>query len=135
MMNPLKYKENQPVSPRRAAWTPERRAAQSARLRAARIWERSTRPRTAAGKSLSRLNALKSGQHTASRRMARATLSLQRKILRKIRITHAQMARYPHIDHTANRLSLLRNQRLTAILMPYILEDLQKRRSLGLAPG
>ena len=43
----------------RAGWSAERRAAQAARLRAAKIWTRSTGPRSAAGKTRSAQNARK----------------------------------------------------------------------------
>ena len=42
-------------------WTAERRAAQAARMRARKPWERSTGPRTDAGKARSRGNATGKG--------------------------------------------------------------------------
>lgn len=42
-------------------WTAERRAAQAARMRARKPWERSTGPRTDAGKKRSRGNAAGKG--------------------------------------------------------------------------
>jgi hypothetical protein len=45
----------------KAGWSPERRARQSARIRALEPWRRSTGPRTEAGKSQSAMNALKHG--------------------------------------------------------------------------
>jgi hypothetical protein len=42
-------------------WTAERRAAQAARMRARKPWERSTGPRTEAGKTRSRGNATGKG--------------------------------------------------------------------------
>jgi hypothetical protein len=42
-------------------WTAERRAAQAARMRARKPWERSTGPRTEAGKARSRGNAVGKG--------------------------------------------------------------------------
>jgi hypothetical protein len=42
-------------------WTAERRAAQAARTRARKPWERSTGPRTDAGKKRSRGNAVGKG--------------------------------------------------------------------------
>ena len=42
-------------------WTAERRAAQAARMRARKPWERSTGPRTEAGKARSSRNATGKG--------------------------------------------------------------------------
>ncbi|MBU0858453.1 MAG: hypothetical protein KJ667_00815 [Alphaproteobacteria bacterium] len=47
-------------------WTPERRAAQSARIRAHRPWEKSTGPRTASGKARAAQNARRSGSYSAT---------------------------------------------------------------------
>jgi hypothetical protein len=41
----------------KAAWTPERRAKQAAVIRRTRPWEKSTGPRTEAGKAASSRNA------------------------------------------------------------------------------
>lgn len=42
-----------------SAWTPERRARQSERIRRVKPWEKSTGPRTVDGKFISSQNALK----------------------------------------------------------------------------
>jgi len=42
-------------------WTPEARARQAERIRERKPWLKSTGPRTDEGKSISRMNALKSG--------------------------------------------------------------------------
>lgn len=55
-------------------WPPERRAAQSARLRAAKIWQKSTGPRTPEGKSVSRQNSCLPGSANDKRRQCKARL-------------------------------------------------------------
>jgi hypothetical protein len=45
-------------------WTPERRAVQSARIRAAKPWLRSTGPRSFSGKRRCRMNGLKHGHRS-----------------------------------------------------------------------
>ena len=71
---------------RNVVWTPERRAAQAARLRANKIWEKSTGPRTAAGRARSRRNAVRHGRRSAAsvafRRELVAALRAQREFLR-----------------------------------------------------
>jgi len=52
-------------------WTAERRARQSAAIRTWRPWERSTGPRSVAGKSRVSLNAWKGGQRQQWRAIAR----------------------------------------------------------------
>ena len=52
-------------------WTPERRAKQSAAIRRWRPWERSTGPRTAAGKARVARNAYKGGTREVLRLLAR----------------------------------------------------------------
>ena len=106
-------------------WPPARRAAQSARLRTARIWERSTGPKTAAGQSRSAQNALRAGRHTASRRLFRRIFRLQRHVMRNLRHLHGFMARFPHLDHTRREETLRRNQHLMALLMPVIIQGMQ----------
>lgn len=46
-------------------WTPERRARAAELIRTWRPWEKSTGPRTDAGKAASRTNALKHGARSA----------------------------------------------------------------------
>ena len=52
-------------------WTPERRAKQSAAIRLWRPWERSTGPRTEAGKARVARNAYKGGTRPMLRLIAR----------------------------------------------------------------
>ncbi|PNG46568.1 hypothetical protein WDL1CHR_04884 [Variovorax sp. WDL1] len=59
-------------------WTPERRARQAAAIRAWRPWEKSTGPRTEAGKAKVSRNADRGGQ--------RAFLREVRKFLRDCRL-------------------------------------------------
>ena len=74
----------------RAGWTLARRGAQSARLRAALLWRRSTGPRTIPGKNIARFNALKHGmRHAAERELIkkiRAALRAQRMFLKIVKL-------------------------------------------------
>jgi hypothetical protein len=56
-------------------WPPERRAQQSARARAEKIWLKSTGPRSQVGKAKSALNSLKHGAY--SREMVRVNRALR----------------------------------------------------------
>lgn len=66
-------------------WTQERRAAQSARLKDLKPWEKSTGPRTKEGKSRSRLNALKHGDRSLLMQRANELLRHQREFMRLAR--------------------------------------------------
>lgn len=66
-------------------WTPERRAAQSARIRAHRPWAKSTGPRAADGKARSSRNAYKHGFRSDAVKTLRALLRLQRAYVRAVR--------------------------------------------------
>ena len=57
-------------------WTPERRAAQAARCRANRPWEKSTGPKTAAGKARCALNSHKHGHRSAEMQTIRHILHM-----------------------------------------------------------
>lgn len=65
-------------------WTPEQRAAQAARIRETKPWEKSTGPRSKAGKKRSSRNAVKHGNRTARIRDAHKALTLQSEFLRLI---------------------------------------------------
>ncbi len=65
-------------------WTPEQRAAAAERIRASKPWEKSTGPRTTAGKKRSSRNAVKHGNRTAIMRDAHKALTLQSEFLRLI---------------------------------------------------
>ncbi len=67
-------------------WTQERRAAQSARLKASKPWKKSTGPKTAEGKSRSRLNALKHGDRSLLMQRANDLLRHQRAFMRLARL-------------------------------------------------
>lgn len=71
-------------------WTPEQRAAQAARLRALRPWERSTGPRTLEGKARSSQNALKNGMSTTFMR------TIMAEVRRQAREDRAQLDRIQH---------------------------------------
>jgi hypothetical protein len=57
-------------------WTTERRAKQSAAIRQWRAWERSTGPRTAAGKARVARNAWKGGKRDLLRTLAQLLKSM-----------------------------------------------------------
>ena len=69
---------------KKQGWTPARRAAQSARMKAAKIWLASTGPRTAAGKARVSQNALKAGAHSAGRRFIHQALNAQARYVRTV---------------------------------------------------
>jgi hypothetical protein len=57
-------------------WTPERRARQAALIHTWRCWERSTGPRTTAGKAVSAQNVI-IGQERKARELAQARRELK----------------------------------------------------------
>ena len=63
-------------------WPPERRLKQSARMRARKIWRRSTGPRTLSGKAISSYNAMKYGSSSAGWRELRRALGVYRRFLK-----------------------------------------------------
>jgi len=62
-------------------WTPEERAKHAAAMRKWKPWEKSTGPKTEAGKAASSQNALTRGLHTAELKRLRKLLALQKKRL------------------------------------------------------
>ena len=64
-------------------WTLERRASQAERIREWRPWERSSGPKTEAGKAVVACNAWKGGTRKVLRELSRA-LSEQREVLRTV---------------------------------------------------
>lgn len=62
-------------------WTPERRAAQAARIRALKPWEKSTGPRTKDGKQRASRNAVKHGGRRAAVRQMELALRHQLEFL------------------------------------------------------
>lgn len=82
-------------------WTPERRAAQAARLRAARIWLKSTGPRSAAGKARSSRNAYKTGAYSAETRLVRAALRAQGRFRRRVALADRLIRQGGRITPTA----------------------------------
>lgn len=75
-----------PGGKKMTTWTQERRAAQSARLKALKPWEKSTGPKTVEGKSRSRLNALKHGERSLLIQRAVDALKHQREFMRLARL-------------------------------------------------
>ena len=67
-------------------WTPERRAAQSERIRALKPWLKSTGPKTRSGKKRSSLNALKHGERTLLAQQAAKALKLHQQFMKEIKI-------------------------------------------------
>ena len=65
-------------------WTPEQRAAQAAHIHATKPWEKSTGPRSKAGKKRASRNAVKQGNRTAALRDAHKALTLHSEFLRLI---------------------------------------------------
>lgn len=63
-------------------WPPERRLRQSARMRAAKIWRKSSGPKTRAGKDKSRMNATKTGRFNAGWQALRRAFSRYRRFLK-----------------------------------------------------
>ena len=59
-------------------WTPERRARQAALIRVWRPWEKSTGPKSPAGKATSASNAFKGGHRAFLRELARLLREHQR---------------------------------------------------------
>jgi hypothetical protein len=79
-----------------SAWTAERRARQSAMIRKWRPWERSTGPRTPAGKARSARNAYRGGHRPRLRELIRAmnqALTAHREAL--LRSCHRQWRSQP----------------------------------------
>ena len=65
-------------------WTPEQKARQAEAIRRWKPWERSTGPKTAAGKARCKINAYKNGMHSAAMVEIKRVLRLQAKYLRGI---------------------------------------------------
>jgi hypothetical protein len=78
---------------RRNGWTAERRARQSAAIRRWCPWNRSTGPRTKAGKTVSSLNACRHGGRSAGIRAFKAVIALARSMrLAILRYSRLQQA-------------------------------------------
>ena len=67
-----------------SGWSPERRARQSAMMKSAQIWKKSTGPRTKKGKARSALNATKHGHRGREWRHYYALLARQRVYVRDV---------------------------------------------------
>jgi len=62
-------------------WTPERRARQAERIRQCRPWEKSTGPKTVAGKAVVSRNAFKGGEWRLLRELSRALREQNRRLV------------------------------------------------------
>ena len=67
-----------------SVWTPERRAAASARARAQKLWRHTTGPKTAAGKARSARNSYKHGLYSVQTLEFKKFLRLQSRFLRAL---------------------------------------------------
>ena len=68
-------------------WTPEQRAAQAERIRTWRPWEKSTGPKTEAGKERAKMNGFKGGYRAEVRALSKTVQALlreQRELLQKL---------------------------------------------------
>lgn len=63
-------------------WTEERRRKQAENIRKTKPWEKSTGPRSAAGKKRCSMNAYKEGYHSGHWKAVRQALLLNREFLR-----------------------------------------------------
>lgn len=78
-------------------WTPERRAAQAARILARKPWLKSTGPRSPAGKKRCRMNGLKHGARSADWRELSRLLRAQQLFVKRWREGryHPPKSRFP----------------------------------------
>jgi len=67
-------------------WPPERRAAQSKRMKAMKIWKKSTGPKTAKGKAICARNAVKHGYTSQAWRQYRCALAKVARFIRYARL-------------------------------------------------
>ncbi len=94
-------------TPRASGWSTERRAAHAAAMRRWKPWERSTGPRTAAGKARAARNALKHGLYARPMRTLRRLLRRQRRFVRAIRVTLALWRRHGLPETPRGRIETL----------------------------
>src|SRR5262249_38170217 len=111
-------------------WSPERRARQAHLIRNWRPWTRSTGPRTAAGKKVTAMNALKHGFRS---RRVRNEFRAVRLALARCRQTAALAADYLKRLATSARPSLEGETKLSQTLTgthgaPYVIEHVRRIR-------
>jgi hypothetical protein len=82
-------------------WTPERQLKQSQMIRSWKPWELSTGAKTAHGKTISSMNALKTGKYTAQSREERQLRHKKVRLL--IRVCRGSM-RGEYIEEEINEL-------------------------------
>ncbi len=90
-------------------WTEERRKAQAERCRIHKPWEKSTWPRTAQGKAISRLNAVKSGQYARGANEFSKILTAHREFMQhylnfKLMESTSDSALLEHVQERLNKL-------------------------------
>ena len=123
MISTLQRRPQKPAcAPRKRrpkGWTPERRAQQAASIREWQPWQRSTGPRTEAGKAQSAMNGLKHGGRSRAHvmqmrrvrhalRLAARNIAILRTHIRVTRLEHA-LAAAPQTPATVSKLSALRD--------------------------
>lgn len=82
-------------------WPPERRMKQSARMRAAKIWRKTTGPKTAAGKAKSAQNATTHGRFNADWQALRKALTRYSRFLKWARAVLALARKNPGLNPLA----------------------------------
>ncbi|PZQ46405.1 MAG: hypothetical protein DI551_05185 [Micavibrio aeruginosavorus] len=124
-----------PQTPQSKGWSPERRAKQSAMMRARQIWTRSTGPKTAAGKARSSQNALKSGHDRVLWRLTNHALKAQRLWLNKINALHRVQKNFPQNELLkAHARTLSDEGRTVTIRLAVLLAALELCKNLDFCP-
>ena len=96
------------IKGKQGGWTPEKRLEQSARMRARKIWLKSTGPRTAEGKSTSSQNAQKHGRFSAESKSIRTWLCFISRHLKYIKAAlrhHDFMKKHTRAKITKTKIS------------------------------
>lgn len=82
--------------PATRGWPPERRKKQAARLRAAKIWTRSTGPKTRQGKARAAQNSRKHGFYARGYQALRKALRAYRAFLKLVNALVETLRQSPH---------------------------------------
>jgi hypothetical protein len=107
---------DRPTPPRKSGWSAERREAARARILKHKPWEKSTGPRTKAGKERSSLNALKTGGYSVVMREYETILKLNADFLAAVIKARATQAR---LDAVKNELIKKRRENNALPPPPY----------------